>query len=71
MFHLRRGLSVSVSGDVTTGSELPTATMERKLILNNGKIIGTHEKCFIIAEIGQNHQGDINIAKTLIHTAKV
>lgn len=26
---------------------------------------------FIIAEIGQNHQGDINIAKKLIETAKV
>lgn len=29
------------------------------------------EKTFIIAEIGQNHQGDLNIAKQLIKTAKV
>lgn len=29
------------------------------------------ETCFIIAEIGQNHQGDIKLAKTMIKIAKV
>ncbi|XP_076869263.1 N-acetylneuraminic acid synthase a [Brachyhypopomus gauderio] len=33
------------------------------------KIGGTHP-CFIIAEIGQNHQGDIEIAKKMIRMAK-
>lgn len=29
------------------------------------------QQTFIIAEIGQNHQGDISIAKKLIEVAKV
>ncbi|XP_068626456.1 sialic acid synthase-like [Battus philenor] len=32
--------------------------------------IGGNNPCFIIAEIGQNHQGDIEIAKKLIKAAK-
>jgi sialic acid synthase len=36
-----------------------------------GRYIGDDQPCFIIAEIGQNHQGDIEIAKQLIKTAKV
>jgi sialic acid synthase len=32
--------------------------------------IGGPHPCFIVAEIGQNHQGDINIAKDLIRHAK-
>lgn len=32
--------------------------------------IGENKPCFIIAEVGQNHQGDINIAKQLIRAAK-
>jgi hypothetical protein len=28
--------------------------------------IGDDQPCFIIAEVGQNHNGDINIAKELI-----
>lgn len=35
------------------------------------KFIGPNEPVFIIAEIGQNHQGDINLAKQLIKHAKV
>ncbi|XP_063963547.1 sialic acid synthase-like [Lytechinus pictus] len=35
-----------------------------------GRMIGKDHPCFIIAEIGQNHQGDINIAKQLIKVAK-
>lgn len=42
-----------------------------KMQFNIGnKIIGSNQ-CFIIAEIGQNHQGDINIAKQMILSAKV
>ncbi len=36
-----------------------------------GLPIGDHFPCFIIAEIGQNHQGDVDIAKNLIRAAKV
>ena len=30
------------------------------------KVIGENEPCFIIAEIGINHNGDIDLAKGLI-----
>lgn len=33
--------------------------------------VGGNNPCFIIAEVGQNHQGDIGIAKKLIRAAKV
>lgn len=36
-----------------------------------GKHIGEGLPCFVIAEIGQNHQGDLEIAKNLIQEAKV
>lgn len=36
-----------------------------------GRMIGGSHPCFIIAEIGQNHQGDIEIAKQMIKMAKV
>ncbi|KAI4800199.1 hypothetical protein KUCAC02_013433 [Chaenocephalus aceratus] len=35
-----------------------------------GRMIGGTNPCFIIAEIGQNHQGDIKIAKKMIKMAK-
>ncbi|XP_071518673.1 N-acetylneuraminate-9-phosphate synthase [Panulirus ornatus] len=35
-----------------------------------GRYIGEGQPCFVIAEIGQNHQGDIELAKTLIRRAK-
>ncbi|XP_062901172.1 sialic acid synthase-like [Mobula hypostoma] len=35
-----------------------------------GRPIGGPHPCFIIAEIGQNHQGDIDIAKKMIRMAK-
>lgn len=38
-------------------------------ITDDVKIGGNHP-CFIIAEVGQNHQGDIEIAKKLIKAAK-
>lgn len=38
--------------------------------LRNGRKIGPNQPIFIIAEIGLNHNGDINIAKELILRAK-
>ncbi|XP_028313967.1 sialic acid synthase-like [Gouania willdenowi] len=35
-----------------------------------GRMIGGNHPCFIIAEIGQNHQGDVEIAKKMIKMAK-
>jgi len=41
----------------------------QEITLANGKKIGGNNPCFIIAEIGLNHNGDINIAKELIKKA--
>ncbi|XP_039273234.2 N-acetylneuraminate-9-phosphate synthase-like [Styela clava] len=38
--------------------------------ISPGRWIGGEHPCFIIAEIGQNHQGDIEIAKEMIKMAK-
>lgn len=38
--------------------------------LKNGTSIGG-KRCFIVAEIGQNHQGSLELAKKLILEAKV
>lgn len=35
-----------------------------------GKLVGEGEPCFIVAEAGVNHNGDINLAKKLIDAAK-
>ncbi|TSN95670.1 Sialic acid synthase [Bagarius yarrelli] len=35
-----------------------------------GRVIGGNQPCFIIAEIGQNHQGDLEIAKKMIKMVK-
>lgn len=39
------------------------------ITLRNGRKIGLGQPCFIIAEIGINHNGDLNIAKKLIEEA--
>ena len=39
-------------------------------IIINGKVIGTDQSPFIIAEAGINHNGDLNIAKKMILAAK-
>uniref|UniRef100_A0A3Q3ESK4 N-acetylneuraminate-9-phosphate synthase n=1 Tax=Labrus bergylta TaxID=56723 RepID=A0A3Q3ESK4_9LABR len=44
--------------------------MPLKFELCPGRMIGGNHPCFIIAEIGQNHQGDIEIAKKMIQMAK-
>ncbi|KAL0851293.1 hypothetical protein ABMA28_007122 [Loxostege sticticalis] len=38
--------------------------------INDDIKVGGNNPCFIIAEVGQNHQGDIEIAKKLIKAAK-
>lgn len=48
--------------------------MPRDLVLRgvSGEVlIGDGHKTFIIAEIGQNHQGDLLLAKKLVLAAKV
>lgn len=35
------------------------------------RTVGEQSPCFIIAEIGQNHQGDLSLAKQMILEAKV
>ena len=47
--------------------ELGAGVME----LCPGRLVGGDYPCFVIAEIGINHQGDINIAKQMIKVAKV
>lgn len=44
--------------------------MLREFEIIPGRWIGGDHPCYIIAEIGQNHQGDINIAKEMILAAK-
>lgn len=41
----------------------------RKEVKIGNKIIGDNQPCFIIAEIGINHNGDVNLAKQLIDIA--
>lgn len=45
--------------------------MPLELELCPGRWVGGQHPCFIIAEIGQNHQGDLEVAKRMIRTAKV
>ena len=43
--------------------------MSRTLTID-GRAIGDNEPCYVIAEVGHNHQGDIEQAKRLIDAAK-
>ena len=43
--------------------------MSNQIQLANGRIIGEGQPCFIIAEIGINHNGDMAIARKLIEEA--
>lgn len=45
--------------------------MPLELELCPGRWVGGQHPCFIIAEIGQNHQGDLDVAKRMIRMAKV
>lgn len=39
--------------------------------IGNISVGGPGDPCFVVAEIGQNHQGNIQIAKQMILEAKV
>jgi N-acetylneuraminate synthase len=41
----------------------------RKIQLRNGRAIGDGEPCYIIAEIGINHNGELSVCKELINAA--
>jgi sialic acid synthase SpsE len=45
--------------------------MVKEIELTPGRWAGGSHPCFIIAEVGQNHQGDMVTAKTLMKAAKV
>ena len=45
--------------------------MSGELELCPGRLVGGDHPCFVIAEIGINHQGDVKIAKEMIKVAKV
>lgn len=44
--------------------------MEQKTVKIGQRLVGEGQPCFIIAEIGINHNGDVGIAKRLIDVAK-
>ena len=62
-------LSIQMNGLRTRGERNCTEKLSH-FDLNKLKI-GTQHPCFIVAEIGQNHQGDLQNAKELILLAKV
>src|SRR5215468_8166782 len=43
--------------------------MSRALTID-GRNIGDDRPCYVIAEVGHNHQGDVELAKRLIGSAK-
>lgn len=53
------------------GRGVRASRMPLEFELCPGRMIGGNHPCFIIAEIGQNHQGDVDIAKKMIKMAKV
>jgi sialic acid synthase SpsE len=55
---------------IASHQKVKTATQPNQTItLNTGKKIGPGEPCYIIAEIGINHNGSLEIAKQLIDEA--
>ncbi len=43
--------------------------MAKKVKISENRYIGQDEPCFVIAEAGSNHNGDLAIAKQLIDAA--
>jgi len=56
-------------GAVREAVELILEQKEKKVIDVAGRMIGDSHPCFIIAEIGNNHQGEVGLAKKLIDMA--
>jgi hypothetical protein len=52
-------------------SDPQTTIMPKPIELVPGHWVGDEHPVFFIAEIGQNHQGDVQICKKLIDVAKV
>lgn len=44
--------------------------MVKSLVKIGDRLVGEGEPCFVIAEAGVNHNGDINLAKKLVDTAR-
>lgn len=42
---------------------------EQSIRLASGRRIGHGEPCFLVAEIGNNHQGDLGMAREMVHAA--
>ena len=43
--------------------------MKESIRLRSGRIIGRHQPCFIVAEVGNNHQGRLDMALEMIRQA--
>lgn len=65
------GLPVTGLGRGAAAGQGASAIMSAEFELCPGRRVGGEQPCFIIAEIGQNHQGDLAIAKRMIRMAKV
>src|SRR5690349_6836366 len=46
-----------------------TVSMERAVATFGNKLVGDSQPCYVIAEIGINHNGDVDLAKRLISVA--
>lgn len=57
--------------DYMSYDDLVPECIDHKPEIDLGRQIHFKSACYIIAEIGQNHQGDIMMAKKLIKLAKV
>ena len=44
-------------------------TVREEIRLDSGIVIGPKHPCFIVAEIGNNHQGKLALAKEMVHAA--
>lgn len=59
------------SGGAVAGGLWGCRNLAMAFELCPGRRVGGDQPCFIIAEIGQNHQGDLDIAKRMIRMVKV
>src|ERR1035438_1430861 len=48
---------------------ITTRSISMSTVKIGGRLVGDEEPCFIIAEIGINHNGDVDLAKRLISVA--
>lgn len=71
--HINTSVELSSAGvsvkEIISQSEPAPRMISKTYKLNTGKRIGPGEPCYIIAEIGINHNGSLEIAKKLIDEA--